>query len=255
VWCGGFEKTFQVFKTWKVFSKSCGIIAAMKTAAFFDVDGTLYTANMWRGLVQYVAQNGRRARTRAYFYGLMPLYFLRKLRLVSEETFRKPWVAKLGWLIQGWSTAQGDAAFRWVANEYIRPSARADIIARLRDHVAQGHAVFLVSAMLKPTLRAIGEPLGVTDVIGTEIEIKDGCFTGAIASRVCMGAAKGEMTREFLRARGSEIDFAASYAYADSFSDLSLFELVGHPIAVYPDAELEAHARAKNWEIVGKANL
>lgn len=27
--------------------------------AFFDVDGTLYTAHMWCGLMEYAAQHGR----------------------------------------------------------------------------------------------------------------------------------------------------------------------------------------------------
>jgi phosphoserine phosphatase len=31
---------------------------------------------------------------------------------------------------------------------------------------------------------------------------------------------------------------------------LSLFEMVGHPQPVYPDAELAAHARSKGWETI-----
>ncbi|MBI5302297.1 MAG: HAD-IB family hydrolase [Chloroflexi bacterium] len=222
----------------------------MQTAAFFDVDGTLYTANMWRGLMQYVAEHGYKTRTRMYFYGLLPLYFFRKLRLISEEDFRKPWVTHLGSLVQGWSATQGDAAFRWVAEQYIRPTARDDIIAKLREHLAQDHPVFLVSAMLEPTLRLIGEALGATGVIGTSIEMKDGHLSGRVSSRVCMGTEKQLLTREFLAARGIEIDFAASYAYADSISDMALFEMVGHPVAVYPDAHLAEHARANRWEIL-----
>ena len=60
--------------------------------AFFDVDGTLYTANMWRGLMQYVAEHGGKIRTRLYFARNIPYYCLRKLKLIGEEDFRKPWV-------------------------------------------------------------------------------------------------------------------------------------------------------------------
>ncbi len=55
-----------------------------------------------------------------------------------------------------------------------------------------------------------------------------------------------------MRQRGLEIDFAASYAYADSISDRPLFEMVGHPVAVYPDAQLAALARERNWETILK---
>lgn len=219
-------------------------------AAFFDVDGTLYTANMWRGLMQYAAAHGRQARTYLYFGSLAPLYYVRKLGLMSEENFRRPWVSQLPWIIQDWSAEQGNAAFEWITREYLPPSARDDILAILREHVAQGHAVILVSAMLVPVLQAIGNSLGVTGVVGTQIEIKDGRISGKLTSRVCMGAAKEQLARDFLKSRNLEIDFTASYAYADSFSDLPLFEMVGHPIAVYPDSQLEPLAREKGWKII-----
>jgi phosphoserine phosphatase len=46
------------------------------------------------------------------------------------------------------------------------------------------------------------------------------------------------------------MDYAASYAYADSISDLDLLRMVGHPVAVYPDAPLAALARERNWEVL-----
>ncbi len=218
--------------------------------AFFDVDGTLYTAHMWRGLMQYAAAHGRKNRVRLYYAALMPLYWLRKLRLISEEDFRKPWVARMGVILRGWSAAEGDAAFRWIAEDFTQPTGRADMLAKLREHVAQGHVVVLVSAQLTPSLAKLGASLGVTGVVGTQVEMKDGRYTGKVSPRVCMGIEKDRLTREFLQARGIAVDLSASYAYADSISDLPLFEMVGHPVAVYPDAQLAALAREKNWEIL-----
>jgi HAD superfamily hydrolase (TIGR01490 family) len=220
--------------------------------AFFDVDGTLYTANMWRGLMQYAQAHGRARDAKLYYNTLVPLYLMRKLKLISEETFRKPWVLSMGKMLKGWSQAEGDAAFDWIAEEFIRPTAHEDIVARLREHVAQHHIVVLVSAMLAPTLAGIGKPLGVTGTVGTEVEVRDGKFTGRVLPPACMGIQKERLTKKFLTARGIEIDFVASYAYADSISDLPLFEMVGKPVAVYPDKELAALAREKNWEILGK---
>ncbi len=227
---------------------SAGVIGA-----FFDVDGTLYTANMWRGLMTYASRHGRARETKLYYAALAPLYYLRKLRLMSEEAFRKPWVMNMGWMLKGWSQEQGEAAFDWIAESFIRPSARNDVIMRLRQHVAQNHVVVLVSAMLAPTLARIGKPLGVTGTVGTEVEIRDGRFTGRILPPACMGVEKERLTKKLLRARGVEIDFSASYAYADSISDMALFDMVGHRVAVYPDAQLSALARRDNWEIIGNA--
>ncbi len=220
-------------------------------AAFFDVDGTLYKNNMWRGLMRYASRNGRQQRARFYFAALVPLYYLRKLHLISEATFRRPWMANLGWMLKGWTRAQGDAAFKWIVEEYIRPSAQADVLARLREHVAQKHVVVLVSGMLAQPLQMLGDALGAHGTIGTEVEIADSRFTGRIIPPVPNGKDKARLTLEFLRARGLDIDLAASYSYADSIADLSMLELVGNPVAVYPDAPLAALARERNWEIIG----
>jgi HAD superfamily hydrolase (TIGR01490 family) len=220
--------------------------------AFFDVDGTLYNANMWRGLIQYVAEHGAKNRARFYLARNMPLWYFRKLKLINEETFRKPWVLTLGSLIRGWDAARGNAALRWVAEQYIQPTGNDAIIACLKNHIAQGHTVVLVSAMLAPTLQVLGDALGATGTVGTQIEVVNNRFTGRVIPPVCMGIEKDRLTRRFLQARGIDIDFAASFAYADSISDRALFDLVGHPVAVYPDPQLEKLAHAKNWEIISK---
>ncbi len=221
--------------------------------AFFDVDGTLYQAHMWRGLMKYSARHGRANRVRLYYAAHLPLVYLRKLNLIGEEAFRKPWVMNLGWLLRGWTVADGEAALSWVAQEYIRPTGRADMLACLREHVSAGHTVVLVSAMLTPTLRVLGQALGATGVVGTDVEIKDGHFTGRVIPPACMGIEKDRQTRRFLQARGLAIDLASSFAYADSISDRALLEMVGHPVAVYPDTALAAFARQQNWEIMPRA--
>ena len=51
-------------------------------------------------------------------------------------------------------------------------------------------------------------------------------------------------------AAANGIDLAASYGYADSYSDLPLLEAVGNPVAVRPDVALFRHARKLRWNIV-----
>jgi len=57
--------------------------------------------------------------------------------------------------------------------------------------------------------------------------------------------------RELVQSRGWDVDWAASYAYGDSFTDHHMLNLVEHPVAVYPDAKLHALAKEKNWEVLG----
>ena len=42
-----------------------------------------------------------------------------------------------------------------------------------------------------------------------------------------------------------------SFAYADSITDMGLFNIVGNPRPVYPDAELTQVAKEKGWPVLG----
>ena len=60
--------------------------------------------------------------------------------------------------------------------------------------------------------------------------------------------------RAFLKDSDLGIDLSASYAYADRRHDVDLLEMVGHPVATYPDELLLAYARDKGWPVFGDTN-
>ena len=129
-------------------------------AAFFDVDGTLYSGRVWGGLMDYWKTHGRRLDARLYYLRFMPHYIARKLKLISEERFRAPWAEHLAWPMRGWTKAQAQACFDWVAREYLKPLRRENVIARLHEHQSQGHVVVLVSSGLAPLLGSHRQDFG-----------------------------------------------------------------------------------------------
>jgi len=224
----------------------------MKTiVALFDCDGTLYTAQFGRGLLNYASEHGRKGAVRAYYASILIPYTLSKLKLIHEEKRLRPVIANLARLFRGLSEQDGDAVFDWITYEYLLPTQRQDVIARLREHQAQGHTVTLVSGSFLPALKRIAQSLGATGFVGTQVETQNGRYTGRILPPVMTGNDKDHYTREFFSSLGVEVDWDASYAYADSITDQGLFDLVGNPIAVYPDAKLHALAQSKNWEMIG----
>jgi len=149
--------------------------------------------------------------------------------------------------MRGWTKAQAQACFDWVACEYLKPLRHEDIIARLHEHQSQGHIVVLVSSGLWPLLAAIGATLSVERVVGPQVEWRDGRLTGRTLPPLVIGERKASVTLQRLGDWGLEVDLAGSFAYADSISDLPLLELVGHPMAVYPDEQLAVLARERGW--------
>lgn len=219
-------------------------------AALFDIEGTLFTNPMGRGFIEYAILSGRRLQAWAYFSSLMPRYLLHKLGWIPEVMLHRPAIERMAWLLRGYDLDQAAAAFDWVVHDFILPSGRQDVLQRLEDHRRQGHLILIVSSGLLPCLERIGEHLNANGVVGTALEFDGDHYTGGIVPPPMIGHEKGIHARRFFEQQGIAIDWDESYAYADSIHDLSMLELVGHPLAVAPDYGLHELARSRGWEIL-----
>jgi HAD superfamily hydrolase (TIGR01490 family) len=218
--------------------------------ALFDADGTLYSAAYGRGLMKYALAHGRRLHVAAYFASLVPPSLPVKLRLTHNETLDRLKIGRMAWLLRGWDEAQGRRAFEWVTDEYLLPTRREHVMARLRSHQQLGHTVVIASGTFTPSLQILGDRLGVQHLIGTGIELRAGRYTGRSLPPIIKGADKLAGIRAQLAALGSPIDWAGSYAYGDSYSDREFMQLVGHPVAVHPEHHLREHVLENKWEIL-----
>lgn len=223
-------------------------------AAIFDLDGTLFTGNVWRGLSRYLR---RRHRNRRWLYGFLathiPLGFLYQLHLMGGGEMRLIWSRHMSWMLRGMSVTEGARVFTWVADEYVMPLLRPGVVALLREHQAQGERTILLSGAPQPLLEIIGEQLGMEVAIGTQPEQRDGRYTGRMLEPICQGEGKAARLRAYLAGEDSDIDLSACSAYADSIFDLPVLEMVGHPVAVYPDEELAAVAVQRGWSVYGRS--
>ena len=218
--------------------------------ALFDCDGTLYSAQYGRGLMKYSSENGRKGSARAYYASLILPYFLHKYHLIVDEAYHRPVISRLAWMVKEMTEVEFRKASEWIFYKYILPSERNEVIARLRSHQLNGHVILLVSGMLTPSLELLGAHYKVDGVVGTKLEMKDGRYTGRIVPPVITGKDKDVHSREFFSSKNMDIDWEASYAYADSITDTSLFDMVGNPVAVNPGEKLFELARSKYWEII-----
>ena len=219
--------------------------------ALFDSDGTLYSNQMGRGMMKYEEINGRKVAAQLYYASLMPGLLLSRLGLMSPEAFQHALLQGLTKFIKGSNLQEGETLFSWVAGEFLLPTQRADIVQRLKDHQTQGHLVVIASGSFTPCLDMIGKHFGVSNLIGTQLEVRDERYTGRMIPPVITGSTKAEKVRELISNLGVDTDWASSYAYGDSFTDRDMLSLVGHPAAVYPDKKLHRLATAQKWEVLG----
>jgi len=218
--------------------------------AVFDLDGTLYTGHITKGIAQHHRlHHVKLPELYSYLVVHMPLWYLSRAGLFPKESVRSRWIRNLGWTVRGWTPEEAADTFIWLAEEYVSPLVCPEVMTRLRDHQSRGHRVVIVSGTFSPLLAEIGRRLGVEETVGTPLITKNGRYTGACETPTCQGPGKVSRLEAYL-GDGDEVTWSQSYAYADSYTDIPLLRRVGHPVAVNPDAQLEAHARAQAWEIV-----
>jgi HAD superfamily hydrolase (TIGR01490 family) len=219
--------------------------------ALFDADGTLYTGQFGRGLMKYSSSHGRQFFSQRYYAGVLPAYALYKMKFGSRENMQHALLANLSGMLQGLDQEQAIAALTWLAHEYLLPTQRADVVERLKEHKAKGHKVIIVSGMFMECAEIFKEHFGIEAVIGTQAEFKDGRYTGKTIPPLISGTAKAEKIHELVKSRGWDVDWTSSYAYGDSITDVHMLNLVGNPVAVYPDKKLHRLTKEKNWEVLG----
>jgi HAD superfamily hydrolase (TIGR01490 family) len=119
--------------------------------------------------------------------------------------------------------------------------------ALAQRHLDAGQRVWLVTATPVELASIIAHRLGLTGALGTVSEIVDGKYTGRLVGELMHGPAKAEAVRALAEREG--LDLSRCAAYSDSANDLPMLSLTGTAVAVNPDSELRAVARARGWTI------
>ncbi len=181
--------------------------------ALFDFDGTLTLGDTFVPFVHFAAPRHRVA------FGtllLSPLIVAYKLGLLPATRLRAA-IAYVGF------RGRAEADLNACGDRYAKTLPhvlRAEALAKLRWHQAQGDEVVIVSASLHPYLHAFcrEHELGL---ICTRLECKAGILTGSYEAGDCTG---GEKARRVL-ARYDLSRYPVVYAYGDTPEDHELLSL------------------------------
>jgi HAD superfamily hydrolase (TIGR01490 family) len=130
----------------------------------------------------------------------------------------------------------------------VLPRLYPKMLAIAYEHQDAGRPVFICTAASQEMAELMATVLTLDGAVGTMFEARDGHYTGRGGGPFNYREGKAEAIREL--AVRENIDLSASWAYSDSESDLPMLRLVGHPVAVNPDAELARIAREEGWEIL-----
>jgi HAD superfamily hydrolase (TIGR01490 family) len=151
-------------------------------------------------------------------------------------------------LTQGWEQSMVLRVVTEALGEIITPLIYREAMDLIDLHHLAGRKVFLVSASPEEVVGPMASFLGVDGYIGSRSRVdEDGKYTGELMF-YAYGPYKVEAIVTLAADEG--IDLSNSYAYSDSYTDVPMLEMVGHPIAVNPDRVLTKVAKERGWEIL-----
>ena len=134
----------------------------------------------------------------------------------------------------------------WV-EDVIEPIIFSDATRTIARHRADGDRILIISASGTHLVEPIAARLGVADVLGIELEVAHGVFTGNTVGVLTYREGKIKRLREWLHEQGESLDGASFYS--DSRNDLPLLLEVQYPHVVNPDPVLREHAEKAGWPI------
>lgn len=208
-----------------------------------DVDGTLTTGQLWKGMRDYLIQHGRANAFRLFFLRRLPSIVLFRLGLIDSQPFRERWMLGMLALCKGLSEEEFDEMGKWVVEKDLWPNCRPEVVNELRLHKQNGCRVVIVTGIFEPILAHLAQKLEV-EAIGTAIEFKNQRCTGQTVSGLNVGERKVAQLQPFAQ------DGRIKAAYGDSWRDIPMLEMSQEPVAVHPDEQLKKAAQERGWRIL-----
>lgn len=219
----------------------------MTAASYFDVDGTLAGSNLLQPTLLYLA-NAQSIPDRLLRVGgallqgpALALAELRDRRVFNELLF-----SNFSGLSEDRLVCLGEDVYKSAVKPRLFQGTR-DLIQKTQD---AGMRVVLITGSLSYTMWPMADDLRIPreDVLANRLELKDGVATGKLLRPVVAGPGKAQIIVEDAQAHGH--DLARCYAYSDSYSDVPMLSVVGHPYVVNPDRRLRRLALAYDWPIL-----
>jgi HAD superfamily hydrolase (TIGR01490 family) len=136
----------------------------------------------------------------------------------------------------------------------IEPIIRAKGVELVRRHLGHGDLCAIATSTNAFITAPIAREFGLEHLVATELEVRDGRFTGKPSGTPCFREGKITRVKEWLADQGRILaSFTSIWFYSDSQNDLPLLEYVTHPVAVDPDEVLRGVAVKRGWQIISLA--
>lgn len=195
----------------------------MARYAFFDFDGTLIRGDSLGLFARFAV--GTAAFQKAIFLSL-PKIMAWKTGIISNSEAKEYLFGKL---FGGMSYADFQR-YGEGFSKVIESRQKPDSVRRLREHVAAGDTVAIVTASMAEWIAPWASGYGVETLLTTvpEVDPVSNRLTGRFLGANCHGEEKARR----IRAHFGPLDDAEVWAYGDSAGDDAMLRLADHPCRI-----------------------
>jgi len=215
-----------------------------RTAAFFDVDGTLVKTTIVHYYVRFrllLLHPLIRPFWLAWFLPKILYYLL--LDRVSRTKFNQVFYRNY----RGMDVEHLKQLVLETFDTFLLPKVFPAASDRILAHKAKGNLIVFVTGSLDFIVAPLADYFQADHVLCMSLYEEKGKFTGELTTSPLAEEAKARAIRTF--AEGHGIELTASYAYGDSRADLPMLHCVSTPIVVNPGKSLRRIASESGWEI------
>ncbi len=189
-----------------------------RNLALFDFDGTITHRDSFLDFIKYYKG---KANFYQGFLKLLPTLIRYKLKIIPN------WQAKetvLSYFFKNEPVEKFQQKCDAYGNTRIPAIVRPKALHKLKEHIAQGDEVYVVSASPENWLSAWCKHMGIK-LLATCLETKDGKITGKMAGKNCYGPEKAKRIQAAIALK----EYHQIYSYGDSPGDHDMLALAHFP--------------------------
>lgn len=206
----------------------------MKTAAFFDIDGTLYREVFMKELFKRMIRS-EIIKEEEWYTQVKPYYDQYDRRVGSYDDYLIKMATIYTLAIKGFHKS----FLEHIISHVVKDMGLRNYLFtrnRIKFHKEQGHKLITISGSPEQLVKEMASLHDFDDYKGSIYPVdKEDRFTGEV---IPMWDSASKQKAIFEMQKKYDIDLSASYAYGDTAGDFTMFKLVGHPVLVNPTREL-----------------
>ena len=217
-----------------------------KRAVFFDIDGTLINGQIIFEFPRFLEKKGLFGNK--YLFRILETIVEYEVNFISYRDAGRKILDIYAKALCGLEKAIIEKEARIFMKEHIRK--KYDYTDSLVKLLKKDMVLVALSASPVEVVEAVRKYIPFDYVFGTELETKDGVYTGNIWENLLDVGSKRRM--QALISKRLDIDLKKSFAFGDSDADAEYLGTVGCPVVLNPNHYLKVFAGKNKWPVFSK---